>query len=68
VVKVDQKVLPLFLGKSHEVEDGIWIVTFLDYDLGYFDEESRKVEPIDDPFGLTFGLKSVNDVSGIKCK
>jgi putative transposase len=22
-----------------EVEDGIWIVSFLDYDLGYFDEE-----------------------------
>jgi len=34
-----------------EVEDGIWIVSFLDYDLGYFDEEGKRVEPVDDPFG-----------------
>ncbi len=35
-----------------EMEDGIWVVSFLDYDLGYFDDKSRKVEPVDDPFGL----------------
>ena len=35
-----------------EMEDGIWVVSFLDYDLGYFDDRSRKVEPITDPFGL----------------
>jgi len=35
-----------------EMEDGIWVVSFLDYDLGYFDDKSRKVEPITDPFGL----------------
>lgn len=35
-----------------EMEDGIWVVSFLDYDLGYFDEKNRKVEPIEDPFGL----------------
>ncbi|MGZ3650267.1 MAG: integrase core domain-containing protein [Bdellovibrionota bacterium] len=34
-----------------EVEDGIWVVSFLDYDLGYFDEEGRRVEPVADPFG-----------------
>lgn len=34
-----------------EVEDGIWIVSFLDYDLGYFDEEGKRIEPVDDPFG-----------------
>lgn len=34
-----------------EVEDGIWIVSFLDYDLGYFDEEGKRVEPVADPFG-----------------
>lgn len=33
-----------------EVEDGIWVVSFLDYDLGYFDEENMRVEPVDDPF------------------
>ena len=35
-----------------EMEDGIWVVSFLDYDLGYFDDKSRKVEPVEDPFGL----------------
>lgn len=33
-----------------EVEDGIWVVSFLDYDLGYFDEKNSRVEPVDDPF------------------
>jgi len=33
-----------------EVNDKIWLVSFLDYDLGYFDEDSRRVEPIDNPF------------------
>lgn len=35
-----------------EMEDGIWVVSFLDYDLGYFDDKSRKVEPIEDPFAF----------------
>lgn len=35
-----------------EMEDGIWVVSFLDYDLGYFDDTSKKVEPITDPFGM----------------
>jgi len=34
-----------------EVESGIWVVSFLGYDLGYFDEEARRVEPVADPFG-----------------
>jgi len=34
-----------------EVNDGIWLVTFMDYDLGYFDEESKRFEPLDNPFG-----------------
>ena len=33
-----------------EVEDGIWLVTFMDYDLGYFDEETKKLEPLEYPF------------------
>ena len=33
-----------------EVEDGIWVVSFLDFDLGYFDEKNSRVEPVDDPF------------------
>lgn len=34
-----------------EVQDKIWLVTFMDYDLGYFDEQSKKFEPLDNPFG-----------------
>lgn len=34
-----------------EVEDGIWVVSFLNYDLGYFDEAGKRVEPVADPFG-----------------
>lgn len=34
-----------------EIEDRIWLVSFMDYDLGYFDEESVKFEPVDNPFG-----------------
>lgn len=37
-----------------EMEDGIWVVSFLDYDLGYFDDKGKRVEPIEDPFGLYF--------------
>ena len=33
-----------------EVSDGIWLVTFMDYDLGYFDEENKKLEPLEYPF------------------
>ena len=35
-----------------EMEDGIWVVSFLDYDLGYFDAGGKRVEPIEDPFEL----------------
>jgi putative transposase len=34
-----------------EVEENIWLVTFMDYDLGYFDETSKRFEPLDNPFG-----------------
>jgi hypothetical protein len=32
------------------LEDGIWVVSFLDSDLGYFDDEAKRVEPVADPF------------------
>lgn len=35
-----------------EMDDGIWVVSFLDYDLGYFDEKNSRVEPVDDFLGL----------------
>jgi putative transposase len=34
-----------------EVHDDIWLVSFMDYDLGYFDLDTRVLEPIDNPFG-----------------
>jgi len=34
-----------------QVGDHVWLVTFMHYDLGYFDDEVGRVEPIADPFG-----------------
>lgn len=34
-----------------QVDDRIWLVSFMHYDLGYFDEESAKVQPGKNPFG-----------------
>jgi len=34
-----------------EVADGIWLVSFMDYDLGYFDLEGIRFEPAGNPFG-----------------
>lgn len=34
-----------------EVKDGIWLVSFMHYDLGYIDLEQRTLQTIDDPFG-----------------
>jgi hypothetical protein len=34
-----------------EVHDDIWLVSFMDYDLGYFDLETPVLEPLENPFG-----------------
>ena len=34
-----------------EVDDGIWLVSFLDYDLGYIDLEQKTLQTLDNPFG-----------------
>ena len=34
-----------------EVDDGIWLVSFMHYDLGYIDLEQRTLQTIDNPFG-----------------
>ena len=34
-----------------EVDDGIWVVSFMAYDLGYIDLEQKTLQPIDNPFG-----------------
>jgi putative transposase len=34
-----------------QVDEHIWLVTFMHYDPGYFDDETGRLEPIDNPFG-----------------
>lgn len=37
-----------------EVDDGIWLVSFMHYDLGYVDLEQKTLQPLDNPFGARF--------------
>ncbi len=52
-----------------QVCDNIWFVSFMHYDLGYFDHETCRLEPIDNTFGpkvLPMSPKqSVTYVSGM---
>jgi putative transposase len=34
-----------------QVTERVWLVSFMHYDLGYFDDETCRLEPIDNPFG-----------------
>jgi hypothetical protein len=34
-----------------EVDDGIWFVSFMHYDLGFIDLEQKTLQPLDNPFG-----------------
>jgi transposase InsO family protein len=34
-----------------EVDEGIWLVSFMQYDLGYIDLEQKTLQPLDNPFG-----------------
>lgn len=34
-----------------QVDDRIWLVSFMEYDIGYFDETAARVEPGKNPFG-----------------
>ncbi|MGO8026211.1 hypothetical protein AB9F46_01225 [Rhizobium leguminosarum] len=52
-----------------EVDDGVWLVSFMRYDLGYIDLEQRTLQTIDIPFGtrlspMSLG-RSVTYVSGM---
>lgn len=33
-----------------QVSERVWLVTFMQYDLGYFDDEAIRLEPIENPF------------------
>ena len=41
-----------------QVDDHLWLVTFMHYDLGYFDDETCRLEPIGNPFGPTLSPMS----------
>ena len=51
-----------------EVDDGIWLVSFMHYDLGYIDLEQRTLQTIYNPFGTRLSpmswVRSVAHVSG----
>ena len=34
-----------------EVDDAIWLVSFMHHDLGYIDLEQKTLQTIDNPFG-----------------
>jgi transposase InsO family protein len=34
-----------------EVDDAIWLVSFMSYDLGFIDLEQKTLQPLDNPFG-----------------
>ncbi len=44
----------VFAGQSvgiKQVSDQIWLVSFMNYDLGYFDHQTCRLEHLDNPFG-----------------
>jgi hypothetical protein len=46
----------LFAGQQvgvRQVDEHVWLVSFMHYDLGSFDDETCRLEPIENPFGPT---------------
>jgi hypothetical protein len=41
-----------------EVDEGIWLVSFMSYDLGFIDLEQKTLQPLDNPFGPTLSPMS----------
>jgi len=50
------------------VDDGIWLVSLMQHDLGYIDLEQKTLQTIDNPFGTRVSpmswAQSVTYVSG----
>ncbi|MDV3258073.1 MAG: hypothetical protein LOX97_09905 [Sphingomonas sp.] len=34
-----------------QIDDHIWLVSFMHYDIGFFDDETCRLEPATSPFG-----------------
>lgn len=50
---LDVKFSQVFAGQAvgvTQVGEHVWLVTFMRDDLGYFDDETCRLEPIDNPF------------------
>ena len=41
-----------------EIDDGIWLTSFIEYDLGYIDLGQRTLQTIDNPFDTRLSPKS----------
>jgi len=52
---VERQQAPIMFRRSErrrtQVGERSWLVTFRQYDLGYFDDETCRLEPIENPFG-----------------
>ena len=56
-----------------EVDEDIWLVSFMSYDLGFIDLEQKTLQPLDNPFGPRLSpmsqVRSVTYLSGSdKCE
>jgi hypothetical protein len=38
-------------GGRQRSDSGIWLVSFMEYDLGYVDLEEKTLQPLENPFG-----------------
>jgi len=48
-----------------KVDDGIWLVSSMHYDLGYFDLEQKILQPLDNPFGKRLSPMSYDIGTGV---
>jgi hypothetical protein len=45
-----------------EVDEGIWLVSFMRYDLGYSDLEQKTLQTVDNPFGTRLIMEKARRV------
>jgi hypothetical protein len=49
-----------------QTDERIWLVSFIVYDLGYFDDEPCRLEPLANPFGpKVLPMSSVSNVTHV---
>jgi hypothetical protein len=51
------KISPASLEDQY-LDEGIWLASFMHYDLGYFDLEQKTLQPLDNPFGTRLSTMS----------